>query len=116
MRIQFAAVIKDRNGEDVMDSVLKKPITLAAICCGVLDITFQDEANEGLKAKLRRAELMEKISEAEKTLQPLDLLDADREMLKERVAKRPDLSVSIVANVAKLLDAEVAKEVANKAA
>jgi hypothetical protein len=98
MQIQFAAVPKDRLGEDFTEPDIArkvpgqtpamKKITLGALCCAVLDMAFPDEQHEGLKPKLRRAELMDKITAAENAAAPLDLLDADVDMLKERLAKR----------------------------
>lgn len=116
MKNQFAAPIKDRFGQELKDVDLErsvpgqppimKPLTLGDICCNVLDMTFQDEANEGLKPKLRRGELMEKITQAERTLTPLELLDADRELLKERIGKR-GFSTTLTVQAVRLLDTPV---------
>jgi hypothetical protein len=77
MKIQFAANLKDRHGPeltepDVAKSVVGQPmatktISLGDICCAVLDQVFQDEATEGLKPKLRRAELIDKITATEES-------------------------------------------------
>lgn len=109
MKIQFAVVLKDRHGVDFTEpdpikSTIGQPpvmkaISLGDICCAVLDVAFQDENTEGLKPKLRRAELLEKISAADKSLTPLELLDADIEMLKERIGKRnfpPSMTLAAV--------------------
>ena len=102
MKIQFAAVLKDRRGNDILDED-KTGLTLATVCAVVLDTIYQDEANEGYKPKLRRSELIERITQAEKTLMPLDLLDSDIEMLKERIGKR-NLSPQVTAQAIRLLD------------
>jgi hypothetical protein len=116
MKIQFAAVIKDRHGREVSEpdqtkleigkAPVMKPITLADIACAALDAVFQDEAQEGIKPKLRRAELIDKITEAENSLLPLELLDADRDMIKERIAKR-GYSVMLTVAALRLLDVDV---------
>jgi hypothetical protein len=116
MKIQFAATLKDRHGKEITEPNIaaveigkppqQKPITLADICCASLDAVYQDEMQEGLKPKIRRMELIEKITEAEKTLLPLELLDVDRDMIKERIAKR-GYSVTWTVAAARLLDADV---------
>lgn len=121
MKIQFAATIKDRNGEalkevDEAKSTVGKPpvmkvVTLGALVCAVLDTVFQDEANEGLKPKLRRAELVDKISEAEASVTPFELLDADREMIKERIGKR-NYPPTLTAQAVRLLETPVSKKAA----
>lgn len=110
--IQFAAPIKDRYGKtfQVQDHEMSepgkppamRPITLGAACCSVLDVVFEGEANEGLRPKMRRVELIERIIEAENSSKPLDLLEADRDMLKERLAKHYSPFFTVYA--ARLLD------------
>jgi hypothetical protein len=94
MKIQFGAILKDRHGKDMaeLDTTTQPPkvtfVTLGAVCCTVLDSAFQDEANEGTSPKMRRFEIMKRITEAEASLEPLELLDADVEMIKQRIGKR----------------------------
>ncbi len=120
MKIQFATRVKDRFGNDIQEPDMQKPteigqppsmksITLGDICCSVLDAVFQDEANEGLKPKLRRAELIAKITASEKSISPMEILDADREMIKERIGKR-NYSVTMTASAVRLLDEAVEED------
>lgn len=109
MRLQFATVLKDRHGEDFTetdpkDKTKERPVTLGEVCVSVLDMVFQDESSEGLKPKLRRAELVDKITAAEKSATPLELLEADVDMIKERIGKR-NFPPSLTAAAARLLDA-----------
>lgn len=109
MKLQFAVTLKDRHGEDFTetdpkDKTKDRAITLGEVCCSVLDFAFQDEAQEGLKPKLRRAEIIDKITVAEKAATPLELLDADVDMLKDRIGKR-NFPASLTAAAARLLDA-----------
>lgn len=116
MKIQFAAVLKDRHGKEITEPNIaaveigkppqQKPITLGDLCCAALDAVYQDEMQEGLKPKLRRMEIIDRITEAEKTMAPLELLDADRDMIKERIAKR-GYSVQWTISAVRLLDMDV---------
>jgi len=90
MKIQFGAILKDRRGKDMaeLDATQQPPavtkITLAAISFAALDLA---DPNEGLGPKLRRAEIMSKIAAAESSLEPLELLDADVALIKDRIGK-----------------------------
>lgn len=112
MKIQFTSGLKDRLGQELKEvdpvkstpgNTVLKPVTLGELAVGVLDSVFQDEATEGLKPKLRRAELIDKITEAERTRIPLELLDADRDLIKDRLARRNYPTHMTVAAV-KLMD------------
>jgi hypothetical protein len=93
MKIQFAATLKDRHGEDITepdrkDKSKERAITLSDVCCAVLDAVFEDEARgQDPKEKARKWKLMLAITEAEKSLSPLDLPSEDIALLKARLGK-----------------------------
>lgn len=93
MKLQFAAALKDRHGEDITEPDPKnkglKAITLGQVACAVLDAPFESDKNEGIKEKMRKWDLMRKITEAEADVSPLDLPQEDIVFLKERICKAP---------------------------
>jgi exoribonuclease II len=115
MKVSFDVILKDRRGTDFfeVDPVksapgqppVTKPVTLGDVVVAVLDQVFQDEATEGVKPKLRRGELIDRVTAAEDKGEPLELLDADRDMLKERIAKR-GMPVMLTVAALRALDAE----------
>jgi hypothetical protein len=109
MKIQFNQTFTTRAGVEYKDQGATKGMTLGELSVAVLDLTFEDETKEGFKPKLRRAELGDKIAEAEKANQPLELLNADRDMLKERIGKR-NFPSHLTAQLVKALDAGVEEQ------
>jgi hypothetical protein len=98
VKIQFAVVLKNRLGEEIIEPAPgggQKTVSLGDICSHVLDMSLQDDIPT-LTDKMRRWELIRKITEADKSLKPLELLDADIEMIKTRLGKHPTLSVSVM--------------------
>jgi hypothetical protein len=107
MKIQFAAFLKNRLGEDVQERDLTNPekmkkISLADLCCALLDMQMPDDASDP-KGKVRRWELIQAITKAERDLAPLDLLDSDIEMLKDRFLKSA-FSASVAGCAIKMLE------------
>lgn len=94
MKLQFAVNLTDRHGHDITETDPKekgreKPVSLGQLCCAVLDAPFESDRNEGIKEKMRKWDLMKKITDAEKELSPLDLPIEDITFLKERICKAP---------------------------
>lgn len=106
MRIQFAAPIKNRHGEDVMEQDVRhdpprlKKLSLGDICCAVLDATLTDDKDP--KDKVRRWDLIQAITKADHSLTPLEVLESDISMIKDRLFKS-NLSASICGCAVKLL-------------
>jgi len=112
MRIQFGATIKNRLGEDLLEFDQRNPekprkVTLGDVCCMVLDQQMQEDKNP--KDKMRRGDLIEQISEADESLVPLNLLESDREMIKDRIL-RSNLSASVSRYAVRLLDTEAMED------
>lgn len=88
MRIQFAVPIQDRHGRVIEEPDFRNPphtkkVTLADLCCAVLDL--QQPGDSNAKEKARRWGLVREITRAEAALEPLEVLDEDVEMLKGRI-------------------------------
>lgn len=91
MKIQFAIPLRDRFGKNIEQPILVpgqepalKSVTLGDLCCMVLDVQQQ---SDDAKLKVRRWELIQAITEAEKTFAPLEVLESDVEMMKDRILK-----------------------------
>jgi len=99
--IQFATLIKDRDGADIIDD--GAPLTLARACIAALDAILQADQGEGLKPKLHRGRLIDEISRAAKAYSLLQLEAEDIKVIKDRIALVA-WPASIVRSVCLLLD------------
>lgn len=104
MKIQFGNYLKNRLGDDLeeMDQSGKmKKISLGDICCAVLDQQIGGDDRDP-KDKLRRWDLIRAITQADHSLVPLEMLESDFEMLKERILKS-GFSASVCGSAVSLL-------------
>lgn len=104
MKIQFAVALKDRFGEPLREPDPRnlpqfRNVTLGDVCCAVLDMNLQGEEP---KEKVRRWELIREITKAEQSLQPLDMLESDVEMIRQRMF-RSSFSATVCGGAVELL-------------
>lgn len=105
MKIQFAEKIKTRFGDDLREPDMRNPgafktITLADICCAALDANLFE--GDG-KNKIRRWEMIQAITAAEREASLLELSESDVLMIKERLLQSA-FSASITGCAIKLLE------------
>jgi hypothetical protein len=107
VKYQFAQDLKDRHGqpfiEPIRGSVGKfRNLTFGDMTCAALDMPT---SSAGPKDKARYFELIVMITAAEKSIQPLELMETDVDAIKERVAAMVDWPTTLYGAVMGLLGA-----------
>lgn len=94
MRVKFSAVLKDRHGKEITEGSPAAPVkvTLGDMACATLDAP---QAGDTPADKARNWELMCKITAAQKSTAPIELLDADVKMIEERLGKMQALPAGL---------------------
>jgi hypothetical protein len=108
IQIQMNATLTNAKG-DVVLGASGNSLTLGEACIIALDAGLEIDAKEGLKPKLRRGAIIEKIITAQLNGGNIDLPSEDISLLKERVALVMT-SAFLVRSICLRLDPVIGKE------
>ena len=97
-KVNFCQVLYDRKGEpfeerdpklSTRENPVMRPITLGTLGVNALEAVLEGDPKEKLTEKLRRWDLIRAITRSEEEFGPVELLDTDVVMLRERIGKMP---------------------------